>query len=121
MLQVYRLNTGSCGGCDLEIAAAIDAAADIAWAATPFDANVLMITGPVTPGARRALLALLQELDGRVPVLAVGRCAIDGHPFGRGGLAELASVTARLKLDGCPPSPVQIADMIRRVAAGDEG
>lgn len=101
--------------------AAIDAAVDIAWAATPFDADVLILTGPITPGARRALLALLQELDGRVPVLVVGRCAIDGHPFGRGGVAELASVTVRLKLDGCPPSPVQIADAIRHVAGSDEG
>lgn len=113
MLKLFRVNTGSCGGCDVEIVAAVERAADLAWADEPFDADALLLTGPVTAGARSAFLALLNELQGRVPLLAIGRCAIDGHPFGRGGLVELPEVVAVAKLDGCPPEPKAIADAIR--------
>ena len=107
MIKVYRINTGSCGGCDLEIAAVVAASADLAWADSPADADVLLLTGPLT-------IALWRSLGGQIPLLAIGRCAIDGHPFGRGGLAEAPEISARLKLDGCPPEPRAIAEAIRR-------
>lgn len=114
MIKVYRVNTGSCGGCDVEIEAALATSAGLAWASDPFDADVLLLTGPLTRGSRPAFMALWRELDGRVPLLAVGRCAIDGHPFGRGGLAEAPEVAATLKLDGCPPDPGLIVAAIRQ-------
>lgn len=117
MIKVYRVNTGSCGGCDVEIDFAVQYSADLEWAASPADADALLLTGPLASGSRAAFLALLDELGGRVPLLAIGRCAIDGHPFGRGGLAENPTVVARLKLDGCPPEPRAIADAIRRALA----
>ncbi len=116
IIQVYRFNTGSCGGCDLEVIAAVGDAADIAWAATPHEADVLLITGPLTHSAKAALVALMQESEHRAPILAVGRCAIDGHPFGRGGLAGAPGLTVRLMLDGCPPEYARIIDAIRDVA-----
>lgn len=118
MIKLYRINTGSCGGCDVEIGAAVAVSADLAWADQPYDADLLILTGPLTTGSRAAFLALWDELGGQVPLVAIGRCAIDGHPFGRGGLAEAPAITARLKLDGCPPEPQTIAEAIRR-AAGD--
>lgn len=121
MLRVYRLNTGSCGGCDLEMIAAVTAATDIVWAVDPFDADLLLLTGTLTPSVRPAVNALVQELGERTPILAVGRCAIDGHPFGRGGLAETPSIKARLTLDGCPPSPDQIVAAIRATLEQVEG
>jgi Ni,Fe-hydrogenase III small subunit len=114
MIKVYRINTGSCGGCDLEIAAVVAASADLAWADSPADADVLLLTGPLTIGSRAAFMALWRSLGGQIPLLAIGRCAIDGHPFGRGGLAEAPEISARLKLDGCPPEPRAIAEAIRR-------
>ena len=82
MIKVYRINTGSCGGCDIEIAAAVDAGPDLGWADAPATADLLLLTGPLTAASRPLVLALCHELGGRVPLLAVGRCAIDGHPFG---------------------------------------
>ncbi|HEX9370386.1 MAG TPA: NADH:ubiquinone oxidoreductase [Roseiflexaceae bacterium] len=114
MIKVYRINTGSCGGCDLEIAAVVAASADLAWADSPADADVLLLTGPLTIGSRAAFMALWRSLGGQIPLLAIGRCAIDGHPFGRGGLAAAPEISARLKLDGCPPEPRAIAEAIRR-------
>jgi Ni,Fe-hydrogenase III small subunit len=119
IIQVYRFNTGSCGGCDLEIIAAIDDATDIVWATTPQEADVLLITGPLTHSARAMLISFMQELEDRTLLLAVGRCAIDGHPFGRGGVAGAAGLTVQSSLDGCPPTPAQIAGAIRRVAGNE--
>lgn len=118
MIKVYRINTGSCGGCDVEIAAALASSADLAWATSPTNADVLLLTGPLTISSRPAFLALWRELGGQVPLLAIGRCAIDGHPFGRGGLAEQPEISARLKLDGCPPEPRAIAEAIRKAVKG---
>jgi Ni,Fe-hydrogenase III small subunit len=115
MIKVYRINTGSCGGCDVEIAAAVASSAHLAWADSPAAADVLLLTGPITSASQPAFLALWGELSGQIPLLAVGRCAIDGHPFGRGGVGELPEVRA-LKLDGCPPTPGAIADAIRQAA-----
>ncbi|MCS6940199.1 MAG: NADH:ubiquinone oxidoreductase [Roseiflexaceae bacterium] len=120
IIRVYRFNTGSCGGCDLEIMAAISDNADIAWAATPQEADVAVITGPLTPGAKAALVALMRDSGDRAPILAVGRCAIDGHPFGRGGVASTAGLVVHSSLDGCPPAPLQIIEAIRRAAGVHE-
>jgi Ni,Fe-hydrogenase III small subunit len=112
MIKVYRVNTGSCGGSDVEIAAAVAASTDLAWADSPYSADLLLLTGPLTNGSRPAFLSLWRELAGRTPLLAIGRCAIDGHPFGLGGVADLPEVSAR-KLDGCPPAPRAIVEAIR--------
>jgi Ni,Fe-hydrogenase III small subunit len=118
MIKVYRINTGSCGGCDVEIAAAVAASADLAWAESPQTADALLLTGPLTSSSRPTFLALWSEIGSRVPLLAIGRCAIDGHPFGRGGVLELPEIVVRVKLDGCPPEPGAIADAIRKALAG---
>jgi len=119
MIKVYRVNTGSCGGCDVEIEAAVASSADLAWADAPGSADVLLLTGPLTSGSRPLFLALWNELSRRIPLLAIGRCAIDGYPFGRGGITELPEVAART-LDGCPPAPHAIVEAIKRAAA-DKG
>jgi Ni,Fe-hydrogenase III small subunit len=116
MIRLYRVNTGSCGGCDREIAAAVIADTNtLTWVESPQDADVLLLTGPITPGSKAALLRLLRDV-GDMPLLAIGRCAIDGHPFGKGGVQETAEVTARAHLEGCPPSPETITDIIRHHA-----
>src|SRR5215212_5850773 len=119
MIKVYRMNTGSCGGCDVEIEAALANSSDLAWAETPGNADVLLLTGPLTSSSRPFFLALWNELAGSVPLLAIGRCAIDGHPFGRGGIAELPEVIAQT-LEGCPPAPHAISEAIRQAAVGDK-
>ena len=117
MIRVYRINTGSCGGCDVEIEAAVTASRELAWADSPYSADALLLTGPLTTGSRPVFLALWNELGGRLPLLAVGRCAIDGHPFGRGGIADLPQIEARL-LEGCPPAPSAIVEAIKRLVKG---
>jgi membrane-bound hydrogenase subunit mbhJ len=111
MIYVYRVNTGSCGGCDVEICAAVEAHQHLAWAATVQDADVVVMTGPITPTSRAALFRLIRDAGDR-PLLAIGRCAIDGHPFGKGGVQHVSEVVAHAQLDGCPPAPEAIAEVI---------
>jgi Ni,Fe-hydrogenase III small subunit len=112
MIKLYRLNTGSCGGCDIEIDLAVRGTADLSWAATPQEAHALLLTGPITAGSGGSLLALVREL-GEPPLLAVGRCAIDGQPFGAGGVEALSSLVVRLRVEGCPVTPAAVAAAIR--------
>ncbi|NJK80640.1 MAG: NADH:ubiquinone oxidoreductase [Chloroflexaceae bacterium] len=112
MIKLYKINTGSCGGCDIEIALAVAQATDLAWAATPYDADALLLTGPITAGSRNAVLALVGGAP-LPPVLAIGRCALDGHPFGKGGVQQIPMLAVQVRLDGCPPDPAAIAHTIR--------
>jgi Ni,Fe-hydrogenase III small subunit len=116
MIRIFRINTGSCGGCDLLIGALPREEDDIALAASPFEADVLILTGPLLGALRPAARALLSELGGHVPIVAVGGCALDGAPFGRGGIAENPEIVAAVEVRGCPPAPAAIAAAIREAA-----
>lgn len=115
MIKLFRINTGSCGGCDVELDAAVAAYDDLTWVSNPFEADVCIVTGPITRGSRPAFMALWREIKDTLPLVAIGRCAIDGHPFGRGGVAETPEVQVVLKLDGCPTDPDEIATAIRQL------
>lgn len=113
MIKIYRMNTGSCGGCDAELDAAVFLNADLAWTSDPLEADVLVLTGPLTTASKPAFMATWQGLAEKVPLVAVGRCSIDGYPYGRGGLADNPDVQATIKIDGCPPEPAAIAAGLR--------
>lgn len=114
MIRLYRINTGSCGGCDVAINEAIVQANHIVWADAPQSADALLLTGPITHSSKAALLNLLREVE-HIPLFAIGRCAIDGHPFGKGGVQQLEEITVQLqhRLDGCPPLPEAIIKEIQ--------
>jgi len=119
MIYLYRINTGSCGGCDIAIGAAVVADASLAWADSPYNADALLLTGPATVSSREPLLRLLREV-GELPIVAVGRCAIDGHPFGRGGVRELRDLVVQVQVEGCPPAPKEIAAAIHTALGHSE-
>ncbi|HEX6293337.1 MAG TPA: hypothetical protein VFZ66_29420 [Herpetosiphonaceae bacterium] len=103
-VRVFHLCAADCGACAAEVWAAVEGSSDLAWAATPQAADVVALTGSIPPATRNALLAIYtSQIKGRLPLVAVGRCAIDGHPFGKGGIAALPDIEARRKVDGCPP------------------
>ncbi len=115
MIKVFRVNTGSCGGCDLEIEAMLAAETDVALADSVHNADVVLLTGPLTMGSRPFFQALLAEIGSR-PLVAVGGCAIDGSPFGRGGIALLPDLQVADRISGCPPDAETIAETLRRLA-----
>jgi Ni,Fe-hydrogenase III small subunit len=103
-VRVFHLCAGDCGACAAEVWAAVQGSTDLDWAPTPQSADVVALTGSIPAASRSALLAIYtSQIKGRLPLVAVGRCAIDGHPFGKGGIAALPEIEARRKVDGCPP------------------
>jgi Ni,Fe-hydrogenase III small subunit len=103
-VRVFHLCAGDCGACAAEVWAAVEGSPDLDWAATPQSADVVALTGSIPAASRTALLSIYtSQIKGRLPLVVVGRCAIDGHPFGKGGIAALPEIEARRKVDGCPP------------------
>ncbi|BAJ80578.1 MULTISPECIES: NADH-quinone oxidoreductase subunit B family protein [Acidiphilium] len=115
-LAVRHVDAGSCGGCEIEIAACRRlrggmAAQGIAMVEDLRAADILLVTGVAT---RNLAEAVRKSLAGMAPprfVVAAGDCALDGGVF-KGVPAVLGGVQAVIPVDlliaGCPPAPRQI-------------
>jgi Ni,Fe-hydrogenase III small subunit len=120
-LAVRHVNTGSCGGCELELRALNNVLYDLErfglrFVDSPRHADVLLVTGPVT----RNLVEALEQAHAAMPepkfVVAVGDCAVDGGVF-KGSYAVAGGVGTTLPVDllisGCPPTPERILAGLR--------
>ena len=112
-LALHALDPGSCGGCELELRMLDSVAYDLARAGlrfvdSPRQADVLLVTGPVTRSLQPALLQAWEAAPDPRFVIAIGDCAIDGGVF-KGSYAIAGGVDTTLPVDlvvrGCPPSP----------------
>jgi Ni,Fe-hydrogenase III small subunit len=112
-IRVFRANTGSCGGCDAEIVLAVAQAPDMEFVSTPVDADVWLITGILSQYTRSYIVQTITSMSERPTIIAVGQCAINGAPFGRGGLLDAPEIPVKAQLDGCPPTPAVILAAIR--------
>jgi Ni,Fe-hydrogenase III small subunit len=115
-LALHVVDTGSCGGCELELRALRGVVYDLErfglrFAASPRHADVLLITGPVTHNLRNALEQTWRATPDPKWVVAVGDCAVDGGVF-KSSYATLGGVETVVPIDlmirGCPPSPAQL-------------
>ena len=115
-LHVRYIDAGACGGCMGEVRL-IDAPAynlhrfGIFVTASPRDADVLLIGGPVTEAMRGPVIKAFEAMPEPGRVVAMGVCAINGGVFGTsfvsaGGLEEIIPVD--LVIPGCPPPPLAI-------------
>ena len=105
MIAIYHLNAGSSGAEERVLAETIAATRSLAWAETPAQADVFIVTGPIPPPIRPALLSVWRDyIAGRAPLIALGRASIDGYPFGRGGVTEIPEIQIAAKIDGDPPT-----------------
>jgi Ni,Fe-hydrogenase III small subunit len=79
--------------------------------ATPRDADVLLVGGPVTEAMREPLRKAYDAMPTPKRVVAIGDDAIDGGIFGR-SFASAGGVAAVIPVDfvvpGCPPPPLAI-------------
>jgi len=112
-IRVFRANTGSCGGCDAEIILAVSQAADMEFVSTPVDADIWLLTGILSQYTRSYIVQTITSMSERPTIIAVGQCAINGAPFGRGGLLDAPEIPVKAQLDGCPPTPAVILAAIR--------
>lgn len=115
-LHVRYIDAGACGGCMGEVRL-IDAPPynlhrfGIFITATPRDADVLLVAGPVTENMRDAMLKAYEAMPEPRRVVAMGVCALNGGVFGTsfasaGGVENVVPVD--LQIPGCPPPPLAI-------------
>ncbi len=115
-LHVRHLDSGSCNGCDWEIAALLNPVYDlqrlgIDFVASPRHADLLLVTGVMTRNLLDAALLTYQAMPEPRLVVATGACAIGGGVFAH-TYAAAGSVEPTLPVDvfvpGCPPRPEAI-------------
>lgn len=116
---LYRINAGSCNGCDVELATtALIPRYDVErlgckYCGSPRHADIVLITGPLTLRVRDKVLRVWDEIAAPKVTVAVGICPISGGVF-RGGHSIEGPIDKYLPVDvnvpGCPPRPQAIME-----------
>lgn len=121
---VYRVNAGSCNGCDIEIGPCFCPRYDaeqigVVLQGSPKHADILLVTGPLTLRTRQALLDIYTQMPGPKAVVAVGSCPATGNIFAgsptvANGIESVIAVD--VYIPGCPPRPQAIIQGIQQAA-----
>ena len=120
-VQLRHVDTGSCNGCELEIASAFGPVYDaerygLRLVASPRHADALLVTGPVTRNMADPLRKTYEATPAPKRVVAVGDCALNCGVFAGGHGVEGAVgdiVPVDLEVPGCPPTPEQLIAALR--------
>ncbi len=120
---LYRINAGSCNGCDVELATtAIIPRYDVErlgcqYCASPKHADIVLITGPLTTRVKDKVLSLYDEIPNPKVTVAIGICPISGGVF-RESYTMSRPVDEYIPVDvnvpGCPPRPQAIIEGIAK-------
>ncbi len=118
---LYRINAGSCNGCDVELATtACIPRYDVErlgcqYCGSPKHADIVLITGPLTMKVKEKVLRVYQEIPEPKVTVAIGICPISGGVF-RDSYAIAGPMDSYLPIDvnvpGCPPRPQAIIEGI---------
>ena len=121
---IYRINTGSCNGCDIEIGPCFCPRYDAEQIGaviqgSPKHADILLITGAMTLRASDAALSVYEQMPEPKAVVAVGSCPVTGNVFAGsptilGGVEDVIPVD--VYVPGCPPRPQAIIQGIQQAA-----
>ena len=123
---IYRINAGSCNGCDVECATtALIPRYDVErlgcqYCGSPRHADIVLITGPLTARIKDDVLRVFNEIPDPKVTVAVGVCPISGGIF-RDGYAVLAPLSKYIPVDvnvpDCAPRPQAIIEGIAQAIA----
>ncbi len=121
---VYRINSGSCNGCDIEVAPCFCPRYDaeqvgVVLQGSPKHADILLITGAMTLRAREAARSVYEQMPEPKAVVAIGSCPVTGNVFAgsptiEGGVE--GSIPVDVYVPGCPPRPQAILHGIQQAA-----
>jgi len=110
-----------CNCCPIEMMAAGGADFDIArfgyevFRATPRQADLLIVAGPITAKMKPVVLRLYEQMPEPKWVVAMGNCATSGGPF-KDSYSVIPGADAILPVDiylpGCPPRPEALFDAL---------
>jgi Ni,Fe-hydrogenase III small subunit len=122
---IYRVNGGSCNGCDIEIAPCFSPRYDAEQVGallqgSPKHADILLVTGPITLRTRAAVLDIFNQIPDPKAVVAIGSCPASGNVFSGSptvveGAAE-ALIPVDIFIPGCPPRPQAIIEGVLAAA-----
>ena len=121
--QIRHVDAGSCGGCEIELAAALGPVYDAErygarLVASPRHADALVVTGVVTRNMVEPLRRTHEAVPAPSVVVALGDCARDCGVFaGAYGVAGAVGdvVPIDLEVPGCPPRPEEIVEALRTI------
>ncbi|MEZ7195217.1 NADH-quinone oxidoreductase subunit B family protein [Pseudodesulfovibrio karagichevae] len=118
---LYRINAGSCNGCDVELATtALIPRFDVErfgckYCGSPRHADIVLITGPLTTRVKERVLRVYEEIPHPKITVAVGICPISGGVF-RDSYSIEGPMDRYIPIDvnvpGCPPRPQAIMEGI---------
>jgi len=121
--KLFRINTGSCNGCDVEFIASafVDkfqfSTLNIELVEDIKDANLLVITGPLTARSESFFKDALSKVKEPFVVIGIGTCSISCGIF-RDSYAIYGPLDKYVKVDvnvaGCPPRPQSISQGIAK-------
>ena len=123
--RLFRINSGSCNGCDVELATTALPRFELAalgcrFTADPAEADIVLLSGPLTVRMKDAVLAAWNAVPEPKVAVALGVCPISGGVF-RESYAVCAPMTAHIPIDvnvpGCPPRPQAIVAGIAEAVA----
>jgi len=116
---LFRINAGSCNGCDVELATtACIPRFDVErlgckYCGSPRHADVVLITGPLTVKVKDRVLRVWDEIPSPKVTVAVGICPISGGIFREGYPIEGPLdryIPIDVNIPGCPPRPQSILE-----------
>ncbi|MHB8707864.1 MAG: NADH-quinone oxidoreductase subunit B family protein [Desulfuromonadales bacterium] len=118
---LYRINAGSCNGCDVElVTTACIPRFDLErlgckYCGSPKQADIVLITGPLTARVKEKVLQIYAQIPEPKVTVAVGICPISCGVF-RDSYAIEGPIDKYLPVDvnvpGCPPRPQAIIEGI---------
>ncbi len=125
-INVYRINAGSCNGCDVELLSTVLVpkfgfdTLNCTYTNDPEIANIVLVTGSITTRSKPYVEATLKRLPHKKVVVALGICPISCGVFRdsysiEGPLDRLVNVDVNVA--GCPPSPKSIVDGLLQACA----
>jgi len=121
---IFHINAGSCNGCDIELVSVLTPRYDaerlgFRLTGTPRQADIVVVSGPVTMQTRDRLIRTLAQVPEPRVVVSLGSCPRSGNVF-KGSYAVAGPLDKYTHVDvsvgGCTPKPEAIVAALAKAA-----